>query len=108
MSGAPRQASNAAWPRRKYRGWSYIVYRVSRFGWDVDYEAPGELIGSDFFMSPFAAITERRADQKFRSYVDSNIAGRVESVARQRALHGPDVLILPGDEPTAEEVGDEL
>jgi hypothetical protein len=98
---ADRQARTAA---QTYRGWRYVVYQVSRFAWDVDHTEPGDRLTSDHIFSPFYAKTAKRAERKFRRYVDQDIAHRIERVARDRALYGPDVRLLPGDEPTAEEL----
>ncbi len=91
-----------------YRGWTYIVYQESRFAWDVKIgSCPGDGLLSDFRGSPFRAMTAKRAEAKFRRWLDRDIARRQERVEREREFAcalGHEYRPLPGDVPEPEEV----
>jgi hypothetical protein len=90
-----------------YRGWTYLVHQVSRFAWDVEIGGrPGDLFTPNFVESPFRATTAKRAEAKFRRWLDKDIARRQERVEREREFaraFGTEYRPLPGDVPDPQE-----
>lgn len=68
-----------------YRGWRYLAFRRSRFGWDIDYK-PAVGVASVFLGSPFWALTRKGSEAKFKRFVDRDIADRLKRQSRETAM----------------------